>query len=338
VVFDATGSFVVTWAGNLEDENFGVAAQRYGNPRTPIVGSLGDTPDPVGTGDTVALSASDVSSFDATVTRVSFYRESNGDAGLQVGAEGDTLVGTATTNVGGVWSVNASIAGLAAGTYTYWAQATDTFGLTGAAGSTTNTILGAPAVAAASFGFRAAPHVLRFTFDQNVSASLGTDDIVLENLTSSTMIPSSDLALSYNATSNTATFSYIGNAAGISGVLPDGNYRATLLASGITSSNGTPMTADYVLDFFFLNGDAAHDGRVNLNDFNILAANFGQEPRDFTQGDFSYDGRVNLNDFNILASRFGTVLAAPGAGASSNSSQTRFGNGDDEITDDDLLA
>ena len=48
---------------------------------------------------------------------------------------------------------------------------------------------------------------------------------------------------------------------------------------------------------------------MNLQDFNRLATNFGQSPRDFTQGDFNYDGVVNLIDFNILAGRFGRELA-----------------------------
>ena len=48
--------------------------------------------------------------------------------------------------------------------------------------------------------------------------------------------------------------------------------------------------------------------------FNVLAANFGRSGATFRQGDFNYDGRVNLEDFNILASRFGTALASP-AGA-----------------------
>jgi hypothetical protein len=50
---------------------------------------------------------------------------------------------------------------------------------------------------------------------------------------------------------------------------------------------------------------------VNLDDFNVLAANFGQSGRTFTQGDFTYDGTVNLDDFNVLAGRFGIVLAGP---------------------------
>jgi hypothetical protein len=56
---------------------------------------------------------------------------------------------------------------------------------------------------------------------------------------------------------------------------------------------------------------------VNLGDFNILAGNFGQSPRTFSQADFNYDGTVNLADFNILAARFGQTL--PPASAAANS-------------------
>ncbi len=108
----------------------------------------------------------------------------------------------------------------------------------------------------------------------------------------------------YDYATNIATVAF-------SGVLSDANYRAPLLAAGINSPGGTPMAADVVFNFFFLSGDANHDGRVNLQDFNILAGNFGQSRRNFTQGDFNYDTLVNLGDFNILAGRFGQVLAAP---------------------------
>jgi hypothetical protein len=165
----------------------------------------------------------------------------------------------------------------------------------------------APTISASSFHFQTAPHRLRFAFDQNVSASLGTDDLVLQNLTTQQTIPSSALSLTYDTSTNTATFTYNGN------VLPDGRYRATLLAAGITNAGGTPIAADHVFEFFFLRGDANHDARVNLQDFNILAGNFGQTPRDFAQGDFNYDSVVNLHDFNILAGRFGQALGpAPG--------------------------
>ena len=133
----------------------------------------------------------------------------------------------------------------------------------------------------------------------------------MQNLTTMQTIPSTDFSLSYDALTNVATFTYTGTTAGIAGMLLDGNYSATLIASGITTIQGAPLAIDYVLNFQFLQADADHDGRVNLEDFNILAANFGQSPRNFTQGDFNYDTIVNLDDFNILASRFGQVLAAP---------------------------
>jgi hypothetical protein len=78
-----------------------------------------------------------------------------------------------------------------------------------------------------------------------------------------------------------------------------------------------------VLNFRFLQDDANNDGRVNLDDFNVLAGNFGQSPRDFTQGDLDYSGNVNLNDFKILASRFGQVLAALDSGSSDEDSSRR---------------
>ena len=59
-------------------------------------------------------------------------------------------------------------------------------------------------------------------------------------------------------------------------------------------------------------GDADLNRTVNLNDFNRLAANFGQTPRRWSQGDFTFDGIVNLDDFNRLAANFGlTAGIAP---------------------------
>jgi hypothetical protein len=190
--------------------------------------------------------------------------------------------------------------GLPAGTYTYWAQATDDTGLVGAPASTTNTITpAAPAVTSSNFNFATLPQRLRFTFDQNVGPSLGLEDIVVQQLPGGpTVAPS---GLSYDAQTNTATFTF-------SSALPDGRFRARLIASGISGPGGQ-LPADHLFEFTFLRGDANGDGRVNLNDFNILAANFGQSPRDFAQGDFDYSGTVNLNDFNILASRFGAVVS-----------------------------
>jgi hypothetical protein len=61
---------------------------------------------------------------------------------------------------------------------------------------------------------------------------------------------------------------------------------------------------------------------VNLQDFNILAANFGQSNCTFSQGDFNYDTIVNLQDFNILAGRFGVALGPNAFGRDSGLGKT----------------
>src|SRR5688572_17756350 len=164
----------------------------------------------------------------------------------------------------------------------------------------------APRVTASAFRFATAPHALEFTFSRNVGASLGAGDLLLENLTTSQTIPTGSINVSYNATTNVARFTFPALA---NGLLPDGNYRATIVAGGVVDAQGNVMLADHAFNFRFLVADANNDGQVNLADFNILAANFGQSNRDFTQGDFNYDGSVNLLDFNILAGRFGSGLA-----------------------------
>jgi hypothetical protein len=63
-----------------------------------------------------------------------------------------------------------------------------------------------------------------------------------------------------------------------------------------------------------LGGDANLDGTVNLQDFNLLAANFGMSGTDWLQADFNRDGQVNLQDFNILASNFGQMASGPQVG------------------------
>ena len=72
----------------------------------------------------------------------------------------------------------------------------------------------------------------------------------------------------------------------------------------------SPLTNDWFLDF--AQGDANLNGTVNLDDFNVLAANFGMTNRTWQQGDFTYDGRVTLDDFNALAANFGLSAGANG--------------------------
>jgi hypothetical protein len=76
----------------------------------------------------------------------------------------------------------------------------------------------------------------------------------------------------------------------------------------IIYNNGAPEPAfQAALQYLTspLPGDANFDGLVNLQDFNALAANFGQSDRFWYHGDFNRDRVVNLQDFNALAAHFG---------------------------------
>jgi hypothetical protein len=82
---------------------------------------------------------------------------------------------------------------------------------------------------------------------------------------------------------------------------------------GITTIGPFAIGAADTLVRYALDGDANLDGRVNLSDFNRLAANFGGTNRHWTGADFNYDGTTNLADFNLLAGNFGAAVGAVGA-------------------------
>ena len=94
---------------------------------TPTIGSFAASPASVTTGASTTLTASSVveTGGTGTISGVNFYRESNSTTGLQIGS--DTLVGAGTVS-GTTWTISASTSGLAAGTYTYYAVATDSNG------------------------------------------------------------------------------------------------------------------------------------------------------------------------------------------------------------------
>ena len=185
----------------------------------------------------------------------------------------------------------------------------------GAEGQYALSIAQAPApqpvtVSDVQFEYLTAPQRLRFDFSANVAASLTASDLQVRNVTTNQLVPSDKIAVSYDAQTNRATFTFPGYQYG---ALPDGRYRATLPAGSVSDPQGNTTAGDVEILFDFLNGDANRDQRVNLADFNVLAANFGQSGRNFAQGDFTYDGIVNLADFNVLASRFGQSVAPEGA-------------------------
>jgi hypothetical protein len=108
----------------------------FGNRATnqsPKVAAVTAAPNAALVGATFSLSAA-ATDGDGSIAKVGFYRESNGVAGLQTGSGGDTLVGTDSDKAGG-FSVSVKTSGLAAGSYTYYALATDNAGATSPAGT-----------------------------------------------------------------------------------------------------------------------------------------------------------------------------------------------------------
>ncbi|HEY7087371.1 MAG TPA: dockerin type I domain-containing protein, partial [Tepidisphaeraceae bacterium] len=149
----------------------------------------------------------------------------------------------------------------------------------------------APSVTASDFLFMHSPNKLTFTFSEDVSASLGIDDLLVSLVGGGNITPTD---FQYSPGTNVATFTLPVN-------LANGNYTATLLHSGITDAALNTMSADYTKPFFVLAGDANRDRVVNSTDLGILSVNWNQSPRDWTQGDFNDDGVVNVDDLDILS-------------------------------------
>lgn len=144
-----------------------------------------------------------------------------------------------------------------------------------------------------------APHRVQFKFTNNVGASLQPSDLLLSNQNGS--IDSSNIAVSYNSTTNVATFTFPGFT---NGILPNGNYTATLQGSQVTDTEGDPILADKVFGFFVLAGDADHNGVINFDDYAFIDNGYNNGYSGFSNGDFDYNGVINFDDYSIIDNAF----------------------------------
>jgi hypothetical protein len=105
----------------------------------------------------------------------------------------------------------------------------------------------------------------------------------------------------------------VGSSSSTGGPLPDGNYRVQVPTEHIVDSAGNQLASDFNFDFFVLSADGNSDRKVDIRDFNILAANFGKKFMKFSQGNYdrSSDGAVTIADFNLLAKNFGKKMDPP---------------------------
>jgi len=180
-------------------------------------------------------------------------------------------------------------------------------------------------------------------FDESVFARLDLSDLTLVRINTSPIwtVPASDLALSYDRSTDTATLTFAGLPGG---TLPDGDYQLSINATGVSDLAGNAMSNDVTLNFFVLKGDLNRDGQVSISDLITLASNFGKTSATYADGDLNYDGEVSISDFIDMAANFSQVssstlaAAAPQPAAdlmisapTSTSTQVFWRNGDKSV-------
>jgi hypothetical protein len=161
----------------------------------------------------------------------------------------------------------------------------------------------APFVLSSQYDFE--HNQILLSFSENVLASLQTSDIQVQPRSGGgSILPSS---FTWDTDTNTAVFSF-------AAMLPNGNYQLLISQGAVEDGSHNALEAAYLWQddsFFAFAGDATRDRVVNALDFNIVAANFGQTGKTFSQGNFNRDGVIDSNDFAALASAFGAQLPAP---------------------------
>jgi hypothetical protein len=160
-----------------------------------------------------------------------------------------------------------------------------------------------PTVSSGTFNYETA-QTITLQFNESMKASsISEADLVLhpQSYSGYDIYP---YTYYFNAANNSVTF-YLLN------LLPDGNYRATMSAGSVQDSAGNALAADFNLDFFVLAGDANRDRIVDINDLSILATNWQQTGRTFSQGNFNYDGKVDAKDLGLLSINWQQSLPEP---------------------------
>lgn len=166
----------------------------------------------------------------------------------------------------------------------------------------------------ADLEYETAPHKIQFEFDRNVSAFLNASSVKVYNLTTGEQVPPSQILYSYDAGTNTATFTFNGEfIEGFpSGMLPEGNYRAVLTAK-YTGAGGTEyIAAEDVYDFYFYFGDIDRNRIVDADDWTVLLSYFGTPSGAiWSTADMDYNGIVDTVDVSLVQMNYGTSFSAP---------------------------
>lgn len=162
-----------------------------------------------------------------------------------------------------------------------------------------------PAVVDFRFEYETLPQRLVVQFNDDIGDTLIDGDIVIRNTTNNSTVNTSAYDIvSYSRLTNTAVVNF-------NSILADGDYTATFSNIGITNRQNMQLAGDRVNDFFFLQGDVNHDRTVGFDDLLIVAQNYNQTGKTFSQGniDYSTDGLVGFDDLLLLAQRYGSSLS-----------------------------
>lgn len=328
VAMDDSGDFVVAWQSYSQDgSQYGVYARRYNSAGSALGFEFGVNTFTAGNQLEPSVVMASGGSF-----IVSFTSHNQDGSGQGIYARGYSAIGSPAglarlVNVS--TSGNQSRSDVAVSGEGYARIAFQDASIDGSGAGVLAQRFGPARVLSAQYD----PNIksLVLVFSEDVSASLS-----LSQLSISPLVSPSSMNLTYNISTNTATIDFAPGY--FNGLLPDGNYYATLGAGPVDfvanlldgDADGT-AGGDYLFNFFVLAGDANRDRAVNAIDLTILAQNWQGTGRTFTQGDFTYDGRVDVRDLLVLSNQWffslpepAAPMAGPGASTSSPSrSRTR---------------
>lgn len=183
----------------------------------------------------------------------------------------------------------------------------------------------APTVVSSIFEFETGL-AIKYVFSEDMT-DLTDASILLMNTTTNQVVSASAYDVSFDHATRTATVFIDHHIVG-------GQFTATLVGDNTSDRFGNKLDGDannsaggnHTYSFMFVQGDVNRDGVVGFDDLVIMAQNYGQSGKTFTQGNADFDaaGNVGFDDLVLLAQQYGnSAVTASGA---STRNKSRFGN------------
>jgi subtilisin family serine protease/subtilisin-like proprotein convertase family protein len=186
----------------------------------------------------------------------------------------------------------------------------------------------APSVASTVFEFETGL-AIKYIFSEDMTP-LTDASIAILNTTTGQTLADTAYDVSFDHATKTATIVIDHNIVG-------GNFVATLVSNNTADLFGNKLDGDssgaaggdHSFAFRFVQGDINRDGSVGFDDLLVLAQNYGQSGKTFSQGNVNFDagGNVNFDDLLLLAQQYGTsAVVASATTATSTKSKSRASN------------